>query len=106
MTFYFKITNTNAFYTEAACSQFPANAVRWVPNESGDMIEPSSSKSYGCGLPANVTRGKNEEVYFDVNGGSSPYTFTTGGASNIFFFVNILPGGTINIENISNEKSG
>lgn len=105
MTLYFKVKNTNNYYTESACSQFPENSFRWVPDESGDMIEPFGSRTSGCGLPPNVTR-NNQEVYFKVANGLTSYLFTTGGKSNIYFMVNIFPKGGIQVDRLSNSTSG
>ena len=80
----------------------PINILRLV-DEAGNFAPPITKEfsfpdSGSCNGTAGTTY-ENQEVAFGIRLDETPFTFTTGGTSNIFFFVHVSNKGEISIEN-------
>lgn len=94
----------------------PVN-MRRVINEAGDLAQPNTA-AYGfldvrggniqdqlrCPAPNSVF--DNQKVVFVVPQTDTQFTFTTGGSSNIFFFVSVQNDGTLKVEKAPTSENG
>lgn len=76
--------------------------MRRVINEEGDMVAPNMNQFYlpessGAAMRENTTQ-TDQPIYFLVGSGGQEFIFTTGGTSNKFFTVRVLPNRTLSIE--------
>lgn len=76
--------------------------IRRLVDEAGNFAPPAAKEfsfpdSGNCNGTAGTTY-ENQEIVFSIRPDETPLTFTTGGRSNIFFFVHISESGEISIE--------
>lgn len=76
--------------------------MRRVLNEEGDMVPPNVDQFYLQGSGGIMARPNTsytgQPIYFLVEPGAKEFIFTTGGASNKFFTVRVLPENVLDIE--------
>ena len=108
LTLIFKISTGNS----SMC--LPLN-MRRVMNEAGDLAQPnttsydfpdvrgSGAKGY-CPAPNSTFDG--QKIIFEASRTDTQFTLTTGGSSNIFFFVSVQDDGTLSVRKVPTSENG
>ncbi len=104
LTLYLKISNPTNDYKDVGLT------IRRLLNEEGDMTPPDTlqfqfSTSGGAQLGPQESY-DNQEVVFVVSEDDTQFTLTTGGNSNIFFFVTVEDDGTLKVEKAPTSENG
>jgi hypothetical protein len=105
MTFYFKMTSEDS---PPFSGSTPTITLRRVLDEEGNMASPVTTWIYfsevgSIGLRPNETY-YDKPVVFSVPKGETEFLFTTGGTTNIFFFVKAMPDGTVKVEKVPTSE--